>query len=63
MAEGKLDGEGVRAVVKRVYASPSQTPVNLRKARADAPPQPCYPNVCFAVDHEDEAFDAMVGVF
>jgi len=43
-----------------VFASPSYTPVNLKKGRADTPPAPCYPDICFAVDHEDQAFDSMV---
>eukprot|EP00967_Tisochrysis_lutea_P137339 scaffold246334_cov19-Tisochrysis_lutea.AAC.3 len=51
----------VQSVTRRVFASPSYTPINLRRARADALPQPCYPDVCFVVDHEDEAFETMVG--
>mmetsp|Transcript_12782 Transcript_12782/g.34850 ORF Transcript_12782/g.34850 Transcript_12782/m.34850 type:complete len:349 (+) Transcript_12782:64-1110(+) len=60
VAAGQMEGPGVQSVTRRVFASPSYTPINLRRARADALPQPCYPDVCFVVDHEDEAFETMV---
>ncbi|KAF5841896.1 hypothetical protein DUNSADRAFT_10333 [Dunaliella salina] len=60
VAAGQMEGPGVQCVTRRVYASPSYMPINLTRARADALPQPCYPDICFVVDHEDEAFETMV---
>ncbi len=52
----------MRTVSKSVYASPTVTAVNLDSSRAsDATPLPCYPNICFAVDNFEDAFEELVG--
>lgn len=52
------------AVSKRVYASPTITAVNLDSSRTGAAaPVPCYPDVCFAVDSFDDAFEHLVRLF
>jgi hypothetical protein len=49
-------------VSKPVYASTTVTAVNLDSSRAEASnPQPCYPDICFAVDNFDNAFEDLVG--
>jgi hypothetical protein len=48
-------------VSKPVYASTTVTAVNLDSSRAEAStPQPCYPDICFAVDNFDNAFEDLV---
>jgi hypothetical protein len=48
-------------VAKPVFASTSVTAVNLDSSRAkESTPQPCYPDVCFAVDNFDDAFEDLV---
>ena len=63
VAEGQLDSPGVVAVTKRVYASPSRTPVHLgsSKSGAHSEPEPSYPEICFAIDNFDDAFEDVVG--
>lgn len=63
MANGGYDSEGSLAVSKEVYASPTRTLVNLSGAKGScATPTPSYPNICFAVDNFEDAFDGTVGV-
>ena len=49
-------------VTRRVYASPSRVSVDpaATSGRAEAPPQPAYPDVCFAVHDFTEAFGDVV---
>ncbi|PNH05137.1 hypothetical protein TSOC_008639 [Tetrabaena socialis] len=44
------------ATRRRVFASPMCSEVNLDDAKAGRPPRACYPDVCFAVDNFEEAF-------
>lgn len=61
VAEGRTWSSGMITVSKPVYASTTITAVNLDSSRADASnPQPCYPDICFAVDNFDNAFDDLV---
>ncbi len=62
MAEGRTWSADIKTVTKQVYASPTRTAVNLDDSRGDAAqPEPCYPNICFAVDNFNDAFDDLVG--
>lgn len=59
------DGEGgIRSITRRVFASTTQTSVNLRDKDAKGDPghmRLCYPpDVCFAVESFDEDFSEMV---
>ncbi|GFR47092.1 hypothetical protein Agub_g8662, partial [Astrephomene gubernaculifera] len=45
---------------RRVYASPMAAAVNLDDVKKGKPPQPCYPEVCFAVDNFEDAFQDMI---
>lgn len=48
-------------VTRQVHASPTVTVVNLDNSKhAAADPQPCYPNICFAVDDFESAFEEVV---
>lgn len=61
MAEGRTWSPGMVSVTHPVYASTTVTAVNLDSSRAkDANPQPCYPDICFAVDNFDNAFEDLV---
>ena len=65
VAEGSFDVPGMTAVTKRVYASPVTTSVNLERPDARAgigSTQPCYPNLCFAVENFDDTFSDQVYV-
>ncbi|KAL4422889.1 hypothetical protein ABPG75_009086 [Micractinium tetrahymenae] len=62
---GSSDGSGgssrLRRVTKVVHASPSHVPVNLDHSRSEAgTPQASYPEICFAVDSCDDAFQSQV---
>lgn len=51
------------AVTRPVYASTTVTAVNLADSSSrakDSNPQPCYPDICFAVDNFDNAFEDLV---
>ncbi|MEW5309635.1 MAG: hypothetical protein WDW38_001511 [Sanguina aurantia] len=61
VANGGYDSEGTLAVSKEVYASPTRTLVNLSGAKgSSSTPTPSYPNICFAVDNFEDAFDGTV---
>lgn len=61
VAEGRTWTPGMISVTRPVYASTTVTAVNLDSSRAkDATPQPCYPDICFAVDNFDNAFEDLV---
>ncbi len=60
VAEGQAGLAGVVSVTKRVYASPSQTTVNLGTSKAAAAPSLSYPLICFAVDTFEDAFENVV---
>ncbi|MEW5303188.1 MAG: hypothetical protein WDW36_005904 [Sanguina aurantia] len=61
VANGGYDSEGSLAVCKEVYASPTRTLVNLSGAKgSSSTPTPSYPNICFAVDNFEDAFDGTV---
>lgn len=61
VAEGRTWSPNMWTFTKPVYASPTITAVNLDSSRADeSNPQPCYPDICFAVDNFDNAFENMV---
>jgi hypothetical protein len=48
-------------VTKPVFATTTVTAVNLDSSRAEASqPRPCYPDICFAVDNFDNAFEDLV---
>jgi hypothetical protein len=62
VAEGRTWSADIKTVTKQVYASPTRTAVNLDDSRGDAAqPEPCYPNICFAVDNFNDAFEDLVG--
>eukprot|EP00850_Spirogloea_muscicola_P013084 SM000087S23366 [mRNA] locus=s87:351869:356688:+ [translate_table: standard] len=46
-------------VTKRVYASPSRARIDMEAAKA-LETVPAYPDICFAVDDYDNAFDSVV---
>ncbi|GLI65449.1 hypothetical protein VaNZ11_008829 [Volvox africanus] len=48
---------------RRVFASPMAADVNLEDAKSGQSPQACYPDVCFAVDNYEDAFQDVVGAF
>lgn len=51
----------VTQVSKPVYASPTRVDVNLDSSRTgSAEPDVTYPQICFAVDNFDSAFDSLV---
>jgi hypothetical protein len=53
---------GVRSATRVVHASPSRVPVNLDNSRSEAGrPQASYPDISFAVDTCDDAFQSQVG--
>lgn len=61
VAEGRTWSPGMISVTRPVYASTTVTAVNLDSSRAkDANPQPCYPDICFAVDNFDNTFEDLV---
>jgi hypothetical protein len=61
VAEGRTWSPDMRAVTKAVFASPTETAVNLDSSRAEASnPATCYPQICFAVDNFEDAFEEMV---
>lgn len=61
VAEGRTWSPNMITVSKPVYASTTVTAVNLDSSRAEASnPQPCYPDICFAVDNFDNAFQDLV---
>ena len=61
VAEGRTWSPDMRAVTKPVFASPTETAVNLDSSRAEASnPATCYPQICFAVDNFEDTFDEMV---
>ncbi|WIA11975.1 hypothetical protein OEZ85_012057 [Tetradesmus obliquus] len=61
VAEGRTWSPNMITVSKPVYASTTVTAVNLDSSRAEASnPQPCYPDICFAVDNFDNAFQELV---
>ena len=61
VAEGRTWTPGMISVTRPVYASTTVTAVNLDSSRAkDATPQPCFPDICFAVDNFDNAFEDLV---
>lgn len=61
VAEGRTWSPGMISVTRPVYASTTVTAVNLDSSRAkDSNPQPCYPDICFAVDNFDNAFEDLV---
>lgn len=61
VAEGRTWSSDMITVSKPVYASTTITAVNIDSSRADASnPEPCYPDICFAVDNFDKAFDDLV---
>ncbi|KAF6250398.1 hypothetical protein COO60DRAFT_1647137 [Scenedesmus sp. NREL 46B-D3] len=61
VAEGRTWSAHMITVSKPVYASTTVTAVNLDSSRAEASnPQPCYPDICFAVDNFDNAFEDLV---
>lgn len=61
VAEGRTWIPGMRAVTRTVFGSPTITAVNLDSSRSDAQnPEPCYPDICFAVDNFDNTFEDMV---
>lgn len=35
--------------------------INLEDAKSGGPPRACYPDICFAVDNYEEAFQVVVG--
>ncbi|GIL75986.1 hypothetical protein Vretifemale_5668 [Volvox reticuliferus] len=45
---------------RRVYASPMAADVNLEEAKSGQSPQACYPDVCFAVDNYEDAFQDVI---
>lgn len=61
VAEGRTWSPGMISVTRPVYASTTVTAVNLDSSRAqDSNPQPCYPDICFAVDNFDNTFEDLV---
>ncbi|KAJ9527480.1 hypothetical protein QJQ45_025802 [Haematococcus lacustris] len=60
VAEGRVNLPGVVAVSKRVYASPSDTPVSSTHAKAATSPLSSYPDVCFSVHNYEDAFEELV---
>jgi hypothetical protein len=61
VAEGRTWSPGMISVTRPVYACTTVTAVNLDSSRAkDSNPQPCYPDICFAVDNFDNAFEDLV---
>jgi len=61
VAEGRTWTEAIRCVTKPVFATTTVTAVNLDSSRAEASqPRPCYPDICFAVDNFDNAFEDLV---
>lgn len=62
VAEGRTWTADMRTVTKPVFASATETAVNLDSSRASASnPAACYPDVCFAVEDFEDAFGEMVG--
>ncbi|GLC33186.1 hypothetical protein PLESTB_000361500 [Pleodorina starrii] len=45
---------------RRVFASPMAADVNLEEAKSGRPPTACYPDVCFAVDNYEDAFQDVI---
>ncbi|EFJ47588.1 hypothetical protein VOLCADRAFT_117831 [Volvox carteri f. nagariensis] len=45
---------------RRVYASPMAADVNLEEAKSGQPLKACYPDVCFAVDNFEDAFQDVI---
>jgi len=61
VAEGRTWSPGMISVTRPVYSSTTVTAVNLDSSRAqDSNPQPCYPDICFAVDNFDNTFEDLV---
>ncbi|KXZ56240.1 hypothetical protein GPECTOR_1g209 [Gonium pectorale] len=50
---------GAVVAQRRVFASPMAADVNLEGARSGKPPLVCYPDVSFAVDNFEDAFEDM----
>ncbi|GFH21645.1 uncharacterized protein HaLaN_18997, partial [Haematococcus lacustris] len=59
VAEGRVNLPGVVAVSKRVYASPSDTPVSSTHAKAATSALSSYPDVCFSVHNYEDAFEEL----
>jgi hypothetical protein len=58
---GNSMGNRMYRVRKEVFASPYHVPVNLDSSKTQtASPAPCYPDVSFAVDNFQDAFESMV---
>lgn len=63
VAEGRTWSPDMISVTRPVYACTTVTAVNLDSSRAkDSNPQPCYPDICFAVDNFDNAFEDLVSI-
>lgn len=61
VAEGRTWSHDMITVTKPVFASTTITAVNLDSSRVEASnPQQCYPDICFAVDNFDNAFEELV---
>lgn len=61
MAAGRTWAQHIRCVTKPVFATTTVMAVNLDSSRAEASqPRPCYPDICFAVDNFDNAFEDLV---
>eukprot|EP00882_Tetradesmus_deserticola_P012175 GHRQ01012900.1.p1 GENE.GHRQ01012900.1~~GHRQ01012900.1.p1 ORF type:complete len:367 (+),score=137.12 GHRQ01012900.1:584-1684(+) len=61
VADGRTWASDMITVSKPVYASITEIAVNMDSSRAEAStPQPCYPDICFAVDNFDNAFEDLV---
>ena len=56
--------EGMQLVTKRVYASTTYTPVQMRPGQRDLAAQPelLYPQLCFVIEDFADAFDSLVGL-
>ncbi|CAD7701656.1 unnamed protein product [Ostreobium quekettii] len=53
--------DGAARVTKKVYASPTRSTVNLESTKMEmASPVPSYPDICFAVENFEDAFNSMV---
>lgn len=61
VAEGRTWQQNMKAITKTVYASPTFISVGMDSHRSEAAnPSSSYPDLCFAVENFDEAFEDLV---